>query len=100
MEKQLKAVHAQFSVVESNQFRELTHLALNLNVGSDKSVRLYLSSRLSQTMTESKNIHSQYIEQRRRSDAAESDLIGLNKRLQELTQSSETEKSQIRYYAE
>jgi len=37
--------HARFSIVESNQFRELTHLALNLNVGTDKSVRCYLSSR-------------------------------------------------------
>ena len=93
-------MHARFSVVESNQFRELTHLALNLNIGTDKSVRLYLSSRLSQTMMESKSIHSLYIEQQRRSDAADSDLISLNKRLQEVTQSSETEKSQIRYHAE
>ena len=38
-------LHARFSIVESNQFRELTHLALNLNVGTDKSVRCYLSSR-------------------------------------------------------
>ena len=37
--------HARFSIVESNQFRELTHLALNLNVGTDKSVRCYLTSR-------------------------------------------------------
>ena len=37
--------HARFSIVESNQFRELTHLALNLNVGTDKSVRCFLSSR-------------------------------------------------------
>jgi len=39
------SLHARFSIVESNQFRELTHLALNLNVGTDKSVRCYLSSR-------------------------------------------------------
>ena len=38
-------MHARFSIVESNQFRELTHLALNLNVGTDKSVRCYLSAR-------------------------------------------------------
>ena len=94
------SMHARFSVVESNQFRELTHLALNLNIGTDKSVRLYLSSRLSQTMMESKSIHSLYIEQQRRSDATESELISSNKRLQEVTQSSETEKSQIRYHAE
>jgi len=39
------SLHARFSIVESNQFRELTHIALNLNVGTDKSVRCYLSSR-------------------------------------------------------
>jgi len=43
--QQSNTLHARFSIVESNQFRELTHLALNLNVGTDKSVRCYLSSR-------------------------------------------------------
>ncbi|KAL7538309.1 hypothetical protein ACHAXR_008451 [Thalassiosira sp. AJA248-18] len=94
------SIHARFSIVESNQFRELTHLALNLNIGSDKSVRLYLSSRLSQTMMQNRSIQTLYVEQQRRSDAAETDLIGMKKRLQELTQSSEAEKCQIRYQAE
>ena len=43
-------MHARFSIVESNQFRELTHLALNLNVGTDKSVRCYLSARYVTTL--------------------------------------------------
>ena len=43
--KNNSTLHARFSIVESNQFRELTHLALTLNVGTDKSVRCYLSSR-------------------------------------------------------
>ena len=125
--------HARFSIVESNQFRELTHLALNLNVGTDKSVRCYLSSRyvycryvddvclvfislptdslplllpntthnrLSQTMLQTKSIEAMYVEQQRRSDTAETNLVRLNKRLQDLTQSSEVEKNQIRYQAE
>ena len=43
--QQANTLYARFSIVESNQFRELTHLALNLTVGTDKSVRCYLSSR-------------------------------------------------------
>lgn len=93
--KSTASLHARFSVVESNQFRELTHLALNLNIGTDKTVRLYLSSRLSQIMMENKHFQFLHAEQTRRSDTAESELICLNKRLQELTQSSQTEKSQI-----
>jgi hypothetical protein len=92
--------NARFSIVESNQFRELTHLALNLKTGTDKSVRLYLSSRLAQTMMQIGNVQSLYQDQRRRCEGAETDLIGLNKRLQELTHSSEAEKRHIQYQAE
>ncbi|KAL7552117.1 hypothetical protein ACHAWF_015329 [Thalassiosira exigua] len=94
------SMHARFSIVESNQFRELTHLALNLNIGTDKSVRLYLSSRLGQEMMENKNTQALHAEQQRRSEAAETNLIRLNKSLQEVTQSSEAEKCQIRCQAE
>lgn len=94
------SAHARFSIVESNQFRELTHLALNLNVGSDKSVRLYLSSRLNQMMMQTHNIQSLCAELQRRSDSAETDVIGLKKMLQELTQSYEAEKRQIRCQSE
>ena len=38
--------------MESNQFRELTHLSLNLHKGTDATIRSYLSSRLHQTMAE------------------------------------------------
>ena len=41
-----------FSIVESNQFRELTHIALNLREGTDSSTRAYLSTRLSHSMGE------------------------------------------------
>jgi spindle assembly abnormal protein 6 len=92
--------NARFSIVESNQFRELTHLALNLKTGTDKSVRLYLSSRLAQTMLQIGNIQSSYQEQQRRCEAAETNLIDLNKRLQELSLSSDAEKRHIQYQAE
>eukprot|EP00986_Skeletonema_menzelii_P005612 scaffold2086_cov149-Skeletonema_menzelii.AAC.9 len=92
--------NARFSIVESNQFRELTHLALNLKTGTDKSVRLYLSSRLAQTMMQIGNVQSLYQDQQRRCEAAETNLIGLNKRLQELTHSSEAERRHIQYQSE
>eukprot|EP00985_Skeletonema_marinoi_P008106 scaffold3612_cov103-Skeletonema_marinoi.AAC.1 len=92
--------HARFSIVESNQFRELTHLALNLKTGTDKSVRLYLSSRLAQTMMQIGNVQSLYQDQQRRCETAETNLVGLNKRLQELTHSSEAEKRHIQYQSE
>lgn len=94
------APHARFSVVESNQFRELTHLALNLNVGTDKTVRTYLSARMSQIVMENKNIQFLRDEQRRRTEAAEADVVELNKRLRELGQAAQEEKSQIRHQAE
>lgn len=92
--------NARFSVVESNQFRELTHLALNLKTGTDKSVRLYLSSRLAQTMQEIGNVQSSYQEQQRRCEVAETNLIDLNKRLQELSLSTDAEKRHLQYQAE
>ncbi|KAL7432547.1 hypothetical protein ACHAXH_007012 [Discostella pseudostelligera] len=92
--------HARFSIVEFNQFRELVHLALNLSIGTDKSVRLYLSLRLNQIMIQSRNIQLLYVEEQRRSDTAETELIGLRKKMQELTQSTEAEKYQSRHQAE
>lgn len=91
---------ARLSIVESNQFRELTHLALNLTVGSNKSVRHYLSSRLSQILLQQRILQNKFSEQQQRSQAAETDLVGLNKRLQELTTNSEAEKSHLRYTAQ
>jgi len=94
------ATHARFSIVESNQFRELVHLALNLSIGTDKSVRLYLSLRLNQIMMQSRNIQSLYVEEQHRSDTAEAELLGLRKKMQELTQSTEADKYQSRHQAE
>jgi spindle assembly abnormal protein 6 len=91
---------ARFSIVESNQFRELTHLALSLNVGTDKSVRLYLSSRLSQAMAQTRRVQSICEEHQHRSNTAETELISLRKVVHDLTQSSEAEKRQLRYQTE
>lgn len=92
--------YARFSVVESNQFRELTHLALNLTIGTDKSIRLYLSSRLSQAMAQVSNISNQLGVQKQRCEAAERDFIDASNRLGELSQTYETEKYRIQCAAQ
>jgi len=51
-------------------------------------------------MHQNRSIEALYAEQQRRSDTAETNLIRLNKRLQDLTQSSEVEKNEIRYQVE
>ncbi|KAL3791006.1 hypothetical protein HJC23_002995 [Cyclotella cryptica] len=92
--------YARFSVVESNQFRELTHLALNLNIGTDKSIRLYLSSRLSQVMVQTINITNELGTQKQRCEAAERNFIEANRRLGEMSQTYETEKYQLQCTAQ
>lgn len=94
------STHSRFSIVESNQFRELVHLALNLSTGTDKSVRLYLSLRLNQIMMQNRNIQLFYAEEKRRCDTAETELLGLRKSMKELTQATENEKYQIHHQAE
>ena len=41
---------ARFSIIESNQFRELTHISLNLRPGIGESITTYLSARLVQML--------------------------------------------------
>lgn len=91
---------ARFSIVEKNQFRELTHLALNLSVGSDQSVRRYLSSRLCDTLLEKTRALRRAQEQQGRTAAAERDLVGLRKALDELTANSNAERFHLQSESE
>jgi spindle assembly abnormal protein 6 len=92
--------HARFTIVESNQFRELTHLALTLNIGTDKSVRQYLSSRLSQAMVQIADVQNHLEIQRQRCEVAERNAINANKRLGDTTQACEAEKYRLQCQAE
>ena len=94
------STHARFSIVESNQFRELTHLALTLNVGTDKSIRAYLSARLSQAMMEVAEVSNRLNLQQQRCNAAEREAIEVNKRLGDMSQAFEAEKYQLQCQAE
>lgn len=40
-----------FSVVETNPFKELTHLSLKFRAGNDAAIKTYLAARLRQVMT-------------------------------------------------
>ena len=96
----VSSTHVRFSIVESNQFRELTHLALTLNVGTDKSIREYLSSRLSQAMAEVAEVGNQLHLQQQRCNAAEREAIDINKRIGDMSQAFEAEKYQLQCQAE
>jgi len=86
-------IMARFSIVESNQFRELTHLSLNLKSGSDESIRSYLSVRLVETL----GINAVYClklkKERDRIDEAEKACNSLTHQYNELLKQSETERS-------
>ncbi|KAJ1436086.1 hypothetical protein B484DRAFT_262960 [Ochromonadaceae sp. CCMP2298] len=46
----LDTVSCVFSVVEANKFKQLTHISLVLRQGDDLAIKMYLASRLAQTL--------------------------------------------------
>ena len=89
-------IGARFSVVESNQFRELTHLSLNLQVGTDASLRSYLSTRLGQNMCENLSLKVALDDEIRRADASEELCQQMEAKLQKLTHTSNIAIRQVR----
>jgi len=89
-------VGARFSVVESNQFRELTHLSLNLQVGTDASLRSYLSTRLGQNICENLSLQAALDNEIRRADASEELYQQIEAKLQKLTHTSDSAIRQVR----
>lgn len=45
-----------FSIVESNMFKQLTHISLQLRPGNDSVIKAYLASRLNYTINVSKTL--------------------------------------------
>ena len=43
-----------FSIIESNKFKQLTHICLHLKLGNDSAIKMYLASRLSLVLDVSK----------------------------------------------
>lgn len=84
-------IGARFMVVESNQFRELTHLSLNLQVGTDSSIRLYLSTRLGQLMSENHYLRSFLQSETKRAEMAEDLFQQMDAKFHNLTVTSDAE---------
>uniref|UniRef100_A0A7S4V816 Spindle assembly abnormal protein 6 N-terminal domain-containing protein n=1 Tax=Ditylum brightwellii TaxID=49249 RepID=A0A7S4V816_9STRA len=94
-----KSPQARFSVVESNQFRELTHLSLNLTKGTDATVRTYLSQRLGQTMSWNATLKSQLKQELERAEVAERTATDATERCNQIMLSTETEKRELQLEA-
>jgi len=67
-----------FSIVESNQLRELTYIALKLQKGSDETVKKHLAAKLRLYRTESADLSTRLI-------ASEEAVGQLRKQVEELT---------------
>jgi spindle assembly abnormal protein 6 len=83
-------------VVESNQFRELTHLSLNLQVGTDASIRQYLTIRLGQLMSENHMLQTFLHRENQRAVNAEDLFQQINTKFHNLTITSDSEIRQTR----
>ena len=88
-------LQARFSIVESNQFRELTHLSLNLHKGTDATIRSYLSSRLHQTMAENTALRCNLKQQIGRADDGQAQIREMAQQMQQMATTFETDKALI-----
>lgn len=84
-----------FSIVESNQFRELIHLSLNLMSGGDASVRSYLSTRLTEALGSIAMLKYQLQKEVHRASSAEKSSNDISKRFNELVAVTEQEKNAL-----
>lgn len=89
-----------FSIVESNQFRELTHISLNLQDGTDASIRSYLSLRLSETLGSIAMLKYQLKKENSRAFSAERSCTEITTRFNELVAKAEKEKNDLAHEAD
>jgi len=47
------------SIVETNLFKQLTHISLQMRPGNDAAVKVYLASRLNQTCAQARRLSSE-----------------------------------------
>lgn len=84
-----------FSIVESNQFRELTHLSLNLSIGSDASIKSYLSLRLHETIGSIAMLKHKLNRENIRATHAEQSCTEAEKRFNEVVSTTQEEKNAL-----
>ena len=89
-----------FSVVESNQFRELTHISLNVQVGTDTSICNYLSTRLAQTLGQNSILSFQLKKEKEHIETTKKACSDISKQYNQLARTSETEKSILAHEAD
>ena len=86
---------ARFSIVESNQFRELVHLSLNIHPGSDETVRTYLSARLNQILGQNAMIKFQLENEKHRANTNENACNDISRQYNEMVSISEKERNSL-----
>ena len=84
---------ARFSIVESNQFRELVHLSLNIHPGSDETVRTYLSGRLNQILGQNAMLKFQLDNEKHRANTNENACNDISRQYNEMVSISEKERN-------
>lgn len=45
----MRGTETRFSVIETNQFKHITHISLGFRPGSDAAIKQYLASRLNES---------------------------------------------------
>jgi len=83
---------ARFSIVESNQFRELVHLSLDIRPGSDETVRSYLSARLNEVLGQNAMLKFQLGNEKHRANINEKACNDISRQYNEMLSISEKER--------
>lgn len=73
-----------FSIIESNKFKQLTHICLPLRLGDDNAIKMYLASRLSLVLEHSKRQTREIITQQKHLESQRDTNHILNHELKEL----------------
>ncbi len=89
-----------FSIVESNQFRELTHLSLKLSRGTDASIKSYLSIRLRETIGSIAVLKQKLHTERTRASNAEQSCFEIEKKYSDLMNTTQQEKNVLVHEAD
>ena len=90
-----EALIARFSIVESNQFRELVHLSLNIQPGTDATIRSYLSGRLHEAIGQTAMLKFQLHSEKERANSTERTYNDISQQYNELAKMSERERNSL-----
>ena len=95
LETGLQSTSSNLRIVETNRFKQLTHLSLKMEIGNDSAIKQYLADRLRQTLVQSTSVS---LELERLSSLLESEeqrSANQEIEIQRLNQSRQTELSEL-----